>query len=183
VDRQLETTQNHFLRKVSGAYRAVGSRVLEKETNIPPISMALDKLVASGVRRQAITAGGRTVQQACARIRNGAQPGRGTGTIQPTPLSTKRTWLKKKIPPHLWGESQPQSETQEPNERGNDKTRALAWKQTLQEDLEKGWEERWTAYLQTIPAGRLKSPAQVAINSNRPDIHKGLSKATSALIT
>src|SRR5450759_4445301 len=95
----------------------------------------------------------------------------------------KRAWLVKKIPPHLWSESQQQSETQQPDKRGNDKTRTLAWKQTLQEDLEKGWEERWTAYLQTIPAGRLKSPAQVVTNGNRLDIYKGLPKATSALIT
>jgi exonuclease III len=183
VDRQLETTQNHFLRKVSGAYRAVGSRVLEKETNTPPISIALNKMAASGIRRQAITAGGHTVQQACARIRNNAQLGSSTGMMRSTPLNMKRIWLEEKIPRHLWGEPQPQSETQQPDRRGNDKTRTRTWKQTLQEDLEKGWEERWTAYLQTIPAGRLKSPAQVVTNSNRPDIHKGLSKATSALIT
>ncbi len=183
VDRQLETTQNHFLRKISGAYRAVTGRVLEKETNIPPIPMALDKLVASAIRRQATTVGGRTVQQACARIRNNTQPGRNVGNIQPTPLGTKSAWLERKIPRHLWGETQPQAETPQSDTGSGDRTRTLTWEQILRNDLEKGWEERWTAYLQSIPAGRRRSPAQVVANRNQSDIHKGLPKATSALIT
>jgi hypothetical protein len=38
VDRKLKVLQNKNLRRVLGAYRAVGSRILEKEAGIPPIT-------------------------------------------------------------------------------------------------------------------------------------------------
>ena len=41
VDRKLEVLQNKNLRKVLGAYRAVESRILEKEADIPLISIVL----------------------------------------------------------------------------------------------------------------------------------------------
>jgi hypothetical protein len=41
VDRKLEVLQNKNLRNVLGAYRTVGSRILEKESDIPLISIVL----------------------------------------------------------------------------------------------------------------------------------------------
>jgi hypothetical protein len=134
------------------------------------------KLAASGVRRQAITAGGRTVQQACERIRNNALPGRTSRRPQ-TPLNIKKQWLKKEIPEHLW------TSLERPDTGENDQRRLLIWKQTLEKMLNEGWEKRWTAYLQSLPADKTKSPAQTERSGNRSELHKGLSKATSALVT
>ena len=62
VDRKLEKIQNQYLRKVTGAYRAVNSHILEKEVNVPPIPWIMNELVAKAVRRHHSTRGGRTVR-------------------------------------------------------------------------------------------------------------------------
>ena len=62
IDKQMEVIQNQFLRKSLGAYRAVGARILEKESDTPPVTITLDQLAAKAVRRQATSIGGRTVR-------------------------------------------------------------------------------------------------------------------------
>ena len=52
MDRKLEVLQNKNLRKVLGAYRAVGSRILEKEADIPLISIVLSAQVANAIKRR-----------------------------------------------------------------------------------------------------------------------------------
>ena len=51
IDDKLEVAQNKFLRKTLGAYRAVNSRILEKEAETEPITVALEGLAAKVVRR------------------------------------------------------------------------------------------------------------------------------------
>ena len=70
--KQLDTTQNHFLRKCLGAYRAVNGRVLEKEADIELITTTLEKLIAKAVKRSVSLVGGRIIQKAYNRIRNSA---------------------------------------------------------------------------------------------------------------
>jgi hypothetical protein len=61
TDRLLEKIQNQFLRKMLGAYRAVSTRVLEKESDTLLIIVTLEKLIAKAVKRQATSIRGRTV--------------------------------------------------------------------------------------------------------------------------
>ena len=70
VDRKLETLQNKSLRRVLGAYRAVGSRILEKEAGIPPISIVLAAQVANATKRRLTSNGAATIKKACEIIRN-----------------------------------------------------------------------------------------------------------------
>ena len=58
LDQQLNTIQNQFLRKVTGAYRAVNGRILEKEAHVEPITSTLDRLVAKAVQRHTSSVGG-----------------------------------------------------------------------------------------------------------------------------
>jgi hypothetical protein len=97
TDRLLETIQNQFLRKILGAYRAVTARILEKESDTPPITVTLEKLTAKAVKRQATSIGGRTVQQARERIRNATYAGRRSRNRPQTPLEAKTKWLREKI--------------------------------------------------------------------------------------
>ena len=102
TDQRLDTTQNQFLQKILGAYRAVHSRVLEKEADIEPITVALEKIAAKAVKRSVTSVGGRTVQRACEKIRNSALPGGGASNRQAiTPLEDKKRWLRKRITKEL----------------------------------------------------------------------------------
>jgi hypothetical protein len=45
MDKKLRTIRNKGLRKILGAYRATSVPVLEKEAQIPPIDLHLDKML------------------------------------------------------------------------------------------------------------------------------------------
>ena len=69
----------------------MNSKVLEKEANVEPITVALEKLAANAVRRNVTSRGGRVVQSACERIRNNTLPGGGRRNAQTkTPLEDKK---------------------------------------------------------------------------------------------
>ena len=69
VDRQLDTIQNSHLRKVTGAYKAVNGRLLEKESDTPPITTRLEALSAKAMRRYEQSIGGRIVREEAAKIK------------------------------------------------------------------------------------------------------------------
>lgn len=177
VDRQLEVTQNQFLRKAIGAYRAVNARILEKEADIPPITIELEKLAAKAVRRAYTSIGGRQIQRACEKIRNQALPGRTRPRGNPTPLQQKKQWLNTKISTEIWL-SQDIADA-----RGRGWVRPVAWEKELKRIKDQSWDRQWTKYLQALPADRTRTPAQQDTRCNRSQLHKGLSKAMSAIIT
>ena len=51
IDKKLETLQNKSLRTVLGAYRAVNTRILEKEIAVLPISVVLAAQIANIIKR------------------------------------------------------------------------------------------------------------------------------------
>src|SRR5450759_2002414 len=100
VDRKLEVLQNKNIRKVLGAYRAVGSRILEKEADIHPISLVLTAQVANAAKRRLTGKGANIIKNACATIRNQATRGgnrrRRASTVQKrTPGELMTAWLHK----------------------------------------------------------------------------------------
>jgi hypothetical protein len=151
LDRKLETIQNQFLRKATGAYRAVNSRILEKEANVPPISWTMNELVAKAVGRHHSTRGGRTVQQAVERIRNrpqfSAQPKRDSVT----PRERKTQWLRGKIETYLWPEY---LETEGHAQKQPQHT----WNRMIRELTTQGWEQQWTKYLHVMNRSARGSP-------------------------
>ena len=70
MDYKLEVLQNKNLRRVLGAYRAVESRILKKEADIPLISIVLTAQAASAIKRKLTGKGAETIKNACATIRN-----------------------------------------------------------------------------------------------------------------
>jgi hypothetical protein len=72
VDRKLEVLQNKNLRKVLGAYRAVRSRILEKEADIPLISIVLSAQVANATKRRLTGKETSIIKKAYVIIRNQA---------------------------------------------------------------------------------------------------------------
>jgi hypothetical protein len=70
VDRKLEVLQNKNLRRVLRAYRAVESRILEKEAGIPPILMILTAQVANATKRRFTGRAASTIKKACVTIHN-----------------------------------------------------------------------------------------------------------------
>ena len=70
MNRKLEVLQNKNLRKVLGAYRAVGSRILEKEADIPLISMVFSAQVANATKRRLTGKGASIIKKVCVIIRN-----------------------------------------------------------------------------------------------------------------
>ena len=86
IDRQLETIQNGHLRKVTGAYKAASGRLLEKESDTPPITTRLEVLVAKATRRYQQSIGGRVVREEAAKIRRRHTTGTtGNRQLRPTP--------------------------------------------------------------------------------------------------
>ena len=190
VDRKLETLQNKSLRRVLGAYRAVGSRILEKEAGIPPISIVLAAQVANATKRRLTSNGAATIKKACETIRNRAM--QKEKRRKQTPGEKAATWLRKIIPSATWNKEIRQvainipennSTTHGNRDRNHKQNRPKTWKETIRNHAEKGWNDLWSAYLATIPPRRVKTPAQLVTNGYRPKIHVGVSKATTSLIT
>ena len=69
VDRQLDKIQNNYLRQVTGAYKATHGRLLEKESDTPPITTRLETLTAKATRRYEQSIGGQIVREEAAKIR------------------------------------------------------------------------------------------------------------------
>jgi len=61
--------------------------------------------------------------------------------------------------------------------------RRPTWKTIIKDIITQGWETRWTAYLESIPPDYPKTPSQLAITPNTLQLHEGVSKAMSSLIT
>jgi hypothetical protein len=94
VDRKLEVLQNQTLRRVLGAYRAAGSRTLEKEADVPPISTVPTAQIANATKRRLMGKGAQAIRKACATIRNCTAPRQSTR--QPpkrTPGKLATSWL------------------------------------------------------------------------------------------
>ena len=47
----------------------------------------------------------------------------------------------------------------------------------------KSWDKRWTAYIHQLPANRSRAPAQEDMERDSSQLHAGLSKPMSSLIT
>jgi hypothetical protein len=174
--KKLEIIQNQHLRKATGAYRAVNTRILEKEANIPPIAWAMDELVAKTVGRHQTTKGGRIVQQAVERIRNRPQLATHPVRTRKTPQEDKAIWLRAKIEDHLW------PEYQEPQGTGRKQPQHM-WNKQIRKLTTQGWEQQWTKYLQGLPPEKRRTPATLDKSCNRTKLHEGFSKPTSAIVT
>src|SRR5271156_5338120 len=59
----------------------------------------------------------------------------------------------------------------------------MPWKEAIAKITKTSWDKKWTAYLNAIPADRVKSPSQLDTGRKRSQLHTGLSKPMSALIT
>jgi hypothetical protein len=180
IGKQLETLQNQGLRRILGAYKAVNSAVLEKEADIPPIEATLSKAVANSLKRRYQTKGGQEITKACEDIRN-HNPG-GTRAQrkmrQITPHEAKTKWLRKNIPEDTWNREILQRPT-----TGHDTSKPMPWNKAIAKITKTSWDKKWTAYLNAIPADRAKSPAQLDTRRKRSQLHAGLSKPMSSLIT
>ena len=59
----------------------------------------------------------------------------------------------------------------------------MPWKEAIAKITKTSWDKKWTAYLNAIPADRVKSPSQFDTEWKRSQLHTGLSKPMSSLIT
>ena len=177
VDRQLDKIQNSYLRQVTGAYKAAHGRLLEKESDTPPITTRLETLIAKATRRYKQSIGGQIASEEAAKIR-ARYTMVTTRNHRPrtTPGQEKLRWLREKIPENHW------NRTEMDRTGHHDKLRPLTWKEALRLMSTESWERRWEGYLRRIPEGR-KSPAHRDTRKTRSQLHVTLSKATSALIT
>lgn len=175
VDRKLEVLQNKNLRRVLGAYRAVGSRILEKEAEIPSISTVLTAQVANVVKRRHTNKGAKVITKACATIRNQTvQSQKKRKPAKQTPGELVTSWLRKTLPRDTWNNDILQQAT-----NGNPKS----WREAVRDFTKKSWDKLWTAYLTAIPLGTVRAPAQLLTTGYTLVVHLGVSKATSSLIT
>ena len=178
TDRQLETIQNSHLRRVTGAYKATSGRLLEKESDTPPITTHLEVLVARAMRRYKQSIGDRVIHEEATKIRRRRQSMGRTGNRQLylTPLQEKTHWLRERIPENSW------NKTDMDRIGHNDRLRPLTWKEALQQMATESWDKRWESFLRQVP-GERRTPAHKDTSGNRTQLHTNLSKATSALVT
>jgi hypothetical protein len=148
-------------------------RILEKEADIPPISIALTAQVANATKRRLIGKGAETINKACATIRNGVT--QNTRRQKSTPGELVAIWLRKILPKDTWNK--------EIRQVARRNSRTQSWREAVRNLTKESWDKLWTAYLAAIPPGTVKTPAQLSTTSHRPMIHLGASKATSSLIT
>jgi hypothetical protein len=172
--------QNKNLRRILGAYRAVGSRILEKEAGIPPISSVLTAQIANAIKRRLTGRAANTIKNACASIRNHA-PRIASG--HRAPHRTKKTpgdhliaWLYNTILKSTWKETILQQTT-------TSNTSITPWKTAIRKHTKRCWDKLWTAYLATIPPGQTRAPSQLITTSYSLKIHFQCSKAITSLIT
>lgn len=171
---------NKNLRRVLGAYRAVGSRILEKESGVPPITAVLSAQLANATKRRLTGKAANIIRDACATIRNRARPRgnprRPSRGLKRTPGELMSTWLRQSIPEPLWRRAILQQDT-------NVNDEANPWNKAIRTITKRSWDKLWTAYLASIPPGRTRAPAQLDTTSYKPDIHFQCNKATSSMIT
>ena len=158
----------------------MNSAVLEKEADIPPIEATLSKAVANSLKRRYQTKGGQEITKACEDIRN-HNPG-GTRAQRrmrkTTPHEAKTKWLHKNIPEDTWNREILQRPITD-----HDTPKPMPWKEVIAKITMTSWDKKWTAYLNAIPADRVKSPSQLDTGRKRSQLHTGLSKPMSSLIT
>jgi len=189
IDRKLETLQNKSLRTVLGAYRAVNTRILEKEAAIPPISVVLAAQIANATKRVLTGAAAQTIKKACATIRN-YQPQTANRRSE-TQLNRLTKWTRKIVPKETWDKEirrvTPEQSNQERGTRGHRRQRKppkiKTWKEAICNWKQNKWKEIWEDYQSSIPPRKIKAPAQRVTSDYYPKIHVGISKATSSLIT
>ncbi len=174
--QKLETIQNQYLRKATGAYRAVNTRILEKEANVPPIKWILDELAAKAVGRHQSTRGGRIVQQAVARIRNRPQLLIQPARARKTPQEDRLNWLRGKIEDYLWPEYQESPGT-------GRKQPQHTWNRQIRKLTTQGWDQQWANYILGLPPEKRRTPAALDKSRNRTRLHDGFSKPLSAIVT
>ena len=166
VNKKLQVIQNTALRRVLGAYRATPTAVLEAEAGVPPVDLYLDSLQLKA--RQRLYTSGTTalINQACKRIRNQLRGRRGRArTHRQTPGQTKTTWAQE--PRTANAHTNPQEATFKDPKK---------W-------LEAKWKKRWRDYLTNIPLEQRSLAQRVELHKNDLQIHTGLTKAESALMT
>jgi exonuclease III len=189
IDRKLEILQNRSLRTILGAYRAVSTRVLEKEAAIPPISIVLAAQTANATKRILTGAAAQTIKNACAIIRNRSL--RRTNGRHETQLNRLTKWMQTIVPKKTWDKEirqvTPERTHQERPTREREKRqrrpKTKTWSEAICNWKQHRWKELWENYQKSIPPGKVKAPAQKVTNDYYPKIHVGISKATTSLIT
>jgi hypothetical protein len=176
VEKLLDTLQAKSLRSVLGAYRAVHPRILEKEPQILPIGVVMERHIANAVKRRISSDVGRVITNACARIRSrvvGLRDKRKPN--KRTPNEVHSHWLRTILPEDTWKREllrqAPTSNAQPP-----------PFTSEQHKTAERSWEIRWTAYLNTLPDNRTRPPALAETDRNRTQIYEGINKSTCSLI-
>ena len=189
IDKKLEILQNKSLRTVLGAYRAVNTRILEKEAAIPPISIVLAAQTANATKRVLTGAAAQTIKKACATIRNYPSQARNHRGV--TQLNRLTKWMRKIIPKDTWDKEIRQVTSEQTNLEGvmrdcrrqRKPPKTKTWKEVIRNWKQDKWKEMWECYQSSIPPRKINAPAQRVTSNYYPKIHVGISKATSSLIT
>jgi hypothetical protein len=177
VEKVLDTLQAKSLRSVLGAYRAVHPRILEKESQVLPIGVIIERHIANAVKRRIGSDAGRVITNACARIRSrvvGPRDKRNPNKRTPNEVHTH--WLRTILSEDTW-----KREILRQAPTSNAQPQSLA--SELHKTAERSWEMRWTAYLNTLPDNRTRPPALAETDRNRTQIYEGINKSMCSLIT
>ena len=188
VVSKLKAIQGQHLRTITGAYRATSTEAVEIETDIPPIDIHLEKVIAKTILRISTSPASRVVDAATRQIR---QQMRSKGTrlakTGETEGQRKKKWVHTRLG-ELDGHQLPTFKEPpwqlEQVERGHtadeEHTQRL---QTLQvkadKSVRKAWRERWR---QGDKGQHLRRLVPVPSPANRK-LHAGRLKPESALLT
>ena len=176
TEKLLETMQNRGLRGVTGAYKAVGGPVLEKESGIPPISLHLEKLLATHQIRTHNTPANQYILTTCEKIRlRHPATRRHTLRQKPTPQHAKMIWLRREIPEQF------DTAALQQEQQTYDNSRPEPWKSVWEKQTQQKWDERWTKYIESIPPNR-RSPSLNATGHNPKELYAKMTKAMSSLV-
>jgi hypothetical protein len=172
----LNTLQAKSLRLVLDAYWAVHPHVLKKEAQILPIGVVMERHIANAVKRRISSDVGRVITNACTQIRSRVVGPRDRRNLnRRIPNEVHAHWLRTILSEDTWKREilrQALTSSAQPS--------SLASK--LHKTVERSWEMHWTAYLNTYPDNRTRSPAMAETDRNRTQIYEGINKLTCSLI-
>jgi len=177
INKTLETMQNRGLRQVTGAYKAVGGAILEKEADIPPIAQYLETRMAKELIRTYTSPASQFIRSQCEKIRLRHPATRRQILRQkPTPQQTNIQWLREEIPEHI------DNEIFHYDTIDNEESRLEPWGKAWKRRIQQKWDERWEVYKNSVPMNK-RPPSLVATTHNPKKLHADSPRALISIIT
>lgn len=174
-ERRLEVCQNQALRNISGAFKKTCTKVLEAETFIPPIDIALDRLQDRAVWRGRAARTNKAIERVKGVIRARLSPIIPKAGHPPTPSERRASTLNE----ILRGGADVLRSSPQRSKRGAPYPPPPL--QSIEAYHFAQWEKRWEVYKRQLHEARMTAAQAASLSKATARLRGGLKRAESSL--